>query len=280
MADPRLAQIVVLSGLMLWGAVALEFGLGVDRALATIVTALGVQALGNRARGEAFEWRSALISALSLILLLRSAEIGIFVLAAGLAVGSKFVLRARGRHVFNPTNFALVCLLLGTDAAWVSSGQWGSEGVAVATIAAAALWVLPRVRGDVTIAFAACWSALLLGRAAWLGDPLAIPLHQLSSGTLFVFAAFMLSDPRTIPDARAGRILFAGLVAGAAYVGRFVLYEPNALLFSLAGAALLVPAIDRFLPGESFRWPGPTRAAMDAHAPQETSDGMLRPDLA
>lgn len=254
MRDPRWAQIAVLTALAAWGAVALEFGFTWERAGATLATALGVQALGNAWRGERFEARSALISSLSLILLLHSAHVGWCVAAAAIAVGSKFTLRVRGRHIFNPTNLAIVALLLATDAVWVSSGQWGSGPVAAASLAAAALWVLPRVRGDVTLAFAAIWSALLFGRALWLGDPLSIPLHQLSSGTLFVFAAFMLSDPRTIPSRRAGRIVFAALVALGGYVGRFELYEPNALLYSLAAASLLVPAIDHLLPGRVFQW--------------------------
>ena len=255
MRDPRWAQIAVLTALAVWGTIALEFGFAWERAAVTVATALGVQALGNAWRGERFEARSALISAISLILLLRSPHVGWCAAAAAIAVGSKFALRIRGRHVFNPTNIAIVALLLATDAVWVSSGQWGSGPVAAASLAAAALWVLPRVRGDVTIAFAAIWSALIFGRTLWLGDPLAIPLHQLSSGTLFVFAAFMLSDPRTIPNARAGRILFAALVALGGYVGRFEYYEPNALLYSLAAAALLVPLIDHWLPGHAFRWP-------------------------
>jgi Na+-transporting NADH:ubiquinone oxidoreductase subunit NqrB len=280
MADPRWAQIAVLTALTVWGAVALDFGLAWERAAAIVATALGVQALGNASRGERFEARSALISSLSLILLLRSAHIGWCVAAAAIGVGSKFALRIRGRHVFNPTNLAIVALLLATDAVWVSSGQWGSGPVAAASLAAAALWVLPRVRGDVTLAFAAIWTALIFGRALWLGDPLSIPLHQLSSGTLFVFAAFMLSDPRTIPNARAGRILFAALVALGGYVGRFELYEPNALLYSLAAAALLVPAIDHWLPGHAFRWPGAspcsttTKETRDATRPHEPAPAL------
>lgn len=274
MADPRCAQIAVLAALTAWGAVALDFGLHGERAAAIVAVALGVQALGNASRGERFEARSALISALSLILLLRTAHVGWCVAAAVIAIGSKFVLRRRGRHVFNPTNLAIVALLLLSDSVWVSSGQWGSGPVAAASLAAAALWVLPRVRGDVTLAFAAIWSALLFGRALWLGDPLSIPLHQLSSGTLFVFAAFMLSDPRTIPNARAGRIVFAAVVALGGYVGRFELHEPNALLYSLAAAAPLVPVIDHWLPGRAYRWPG---ARHSSATTEETSDASRLP---
>jgi Na+-transporting NADH:ubiquinone oxidoreductase subunit NqrB len=254
MQDPRWAQIAVLLGLASWGAIGLEFGFEWSRVGAILGTALVVQALGNTWRGERFEYRSALISSLSLILLLRTSEWALCMVAAAIAVGSKFVFRLGGRHVFNPTNLALVTLLLLTDSVWVSSGQWGSGPVAVATCLAAGLWVLPRVRGDVTIAFALFWTGLLFARALWLGDPLAIPLHQLSSGTLFVFAAFMLSDPRTIPSARLGRVVFAAMVAGSGFIGRFYFYEPNALLYSLAGAALLVPLLDRLFPGQIFSW--------------------------
>ena len=68
-------------------------------------------------------------------------------------------------------------------------------------------------RSDVTYAFLAFYLAILFGRALWLGQPLAIPLHQLGSGGFLIFTFFMISDPRTTPDSRAGRILFALLVA-------------------------------------------------------------------
>ena len=274
MTDPRLAQIAVLTSLALWGAVGLDFE--IDPALSGLIVAvaLGVQWAGQRIAGQRFDPRSALISGLSLVLLLRTETIWIGVLAAVLAVGSKFILRARGRHVFNPTNFALVVLLLATEAAWVSAGRWGSGPIAAAAFVGAASWVLGRARGDVTVAFMAFWSALLFGRALWLGDPLAIPMHQLQSGALLLFAGFMISDPRTIPDARAGRIVFAAAVALGGYVGRFVFYEPNALLFALVGCAPLVPLLDRGFPGERFEW----RRQLSHPKDKEAPDAPIVPD--
>jgi len=64
----------------------------------------------------------------------------------------------------------------------------------------------------------------------------------------------MISDPRTTPDSRAGRILFAGLVALGAGTITFVLYRTNGLLISLALAAPLVPVIDLLLPGKRHAW--------------------------
>ena len=276
MRDPRYAQIAVLTALAGWGLLVLDFEVRGTLAAVVIGSALLSQCIGNRMRGEAFDPRSALISGLSLVLLLRTDSLLLGGAAAALAIGSKFLVRVNGKHVFNPTNVALVVLLLSSEGAWVSSGQWGSGPIAAAALVAAAGWVLRSARGDVAVAFLASWSALLVGRALWLGDPLAIPAHQLTNGALLLFAGFMISDPRTLPDSRAGRIAFAVLVAGLGYVGRFFLFEPNALLFALAASAPLVPLIDRYLPGHRFQWrpepkeashasPEPDRRPLPAH---------------
>jgi Na+-translocating ferredoxin:NAD+ oxidoreductase RnfD subunit len=66
----------------------------------------------------------------------------------------------------------------------------------------------------------------------------------------------MISDPKTAPDTRAGRILFALLVAlGAGFV-HFVLYRPNGLILALAFLSPLVPFLDRLLPGARYAWQG------------------------
>ena len=115
-------------------------------------------------------------------------------------------------------------------------------------------------RGDVTWAFLAAWVAVVAGRAAWLGDPPAIPLHQLANGAFLVFAFFMISDPKTTPDSRAGRILHAVLVAAGAGFVQFVLFRTNGLLWALAAAAPLVPVIDLLLPAARYRWGTPAAA--------------------
>jgi Na+-translocating ferredoxin:NAD+ oxidoreductase RnfD subunit len=109
-------------------------------------------------------------------------------------------------------------------------------------------------RSDVTYAFLIAYVGILFGRSFWLGDPLAIPFKQLQSGSLLLFAFYMISDPKTTPDSRLGRVLFAILVAaGAAYV-QFGLYRTNGLLWSLALCSLLAPAIDSLLPGTKYEW--------------------------
>jgi Na+-translocating ferredoxin:NAD+ oxidoreductase RnfD subunit len=110
------------------------------------------------------------------------------------------------------------------------------------------------MRSDVSYAFIFSYAAILFGHALWLGDPWAIPLKQLQSGALLLFTFFMISDPKTTPDSRAGRILFGLLVAaGAAYV-QFGLYRTNGLLWSLAVCSLATPVIDYLLPGVKYEW--------------------------
>lgn len=255
--DPRLPQIAALASLLAYGLLRLDLEVGPARAAIILATALATQYACTRAwRLAAFDARSALISGLSLCLLLRTSSTALAVAGAVLAIASKFVVRVQGKHVFNPTNFALVALLL-TGQAWVSPGQWGNAALFGFLLACAGSVVATRAaRADVTIAFLLAYGGLVFGRSLQLGEPMAIPIHRLENGALLIFAFFMISDPRTTPDRRAGRVLFAVLVAlGGAFV-QFRLFRTNGLLWSLAACAPLVPLIDRVLAAPRHRWPG------------------------
>jgi Na+-translocating ferredoxin:NAD+ oxidoreductase RnfD subunit len=163
-----------------------------------------------------------------------------------------------GKHLFNPTNLALV-VLLASRFGWVSPGQWGQVawfGFLIACLGG--LVVTRAARADVTLGFLAFYLGLLFGRALWLGNPLTIPLHQLESGTLLIFAFFMISDPKTTPDSRTGRLVFALMVALAALSVQFGLFRPNGPLWALIVCSPLVPLLDRFFPGSRYDWSKPS----------------------
>src|SRR5215213_714871 len=125
--DPRLYQILVLASLLVYGIVRLDLEVRPGRALLLLATALLTQLACTRIwRLPAFDPRSALISGLSLCLLLRTNSTALAIAAAVVTIGSKFVLRIGGKHVFNPTNFGIVALMLATCRVWVSPGQWGN----------------------------------------------------------------------------------------------------------------------------------------------------------
>src|SRR5688500_9870349 len=126
-ADPRWYQIACLAPLLVYGISVLRFDVSPARVAAIIAVALITQLVCTRLwRMPSFEWKSAMISALSLSLLMRSNSLMLLLVAAVIAVSSKFLLRWSGKHIFNPTNFAIVVMMLLSDAAWVSPGQWGS----------------------------------------------------------------------------------------------------------------------------------------------------------
>ena len=257
--DPRCYQIAVLTTLLGIGVLILDFGIRWQNAVAILLTAQAVQYLGTRLTGlSRFDPMSALITSLSLTLLLRTDFVILAVAAAAIAIGSKFLVRVKGKHVFNPANVALVSLMLLSDHAWVSSGQWGSAAIGAFGLACLGFLVLTRARrAETTIAFLLIYGALLFGRALWLGDPLSIPIHQLQNGALLIFAFFMISDPKTTPNVAIGRVLFAAIVASVAFTIQFIFYQPNGPILALILAAPVVPVIDALLQGTHYRWEKP-----------------------
>ncbi len=262
--DPRLYQIVSLSTLLLYGLFWLHFDVSIWQVIMTLGVAQLTQYAGTRYFSlPFFDPKSALISSLSLCLLLRTNDLAVAALAAFVAIGSKFVIRWNDKHIFNPTNLALVVLLAG-GLGWISPGQWGQVawfGFLIACLGS--LVVAHAARADVTLAFLTFYVGLLFACALWLGDPLTIPLHQIESGALLIFAFFMISDPKTTPDSRPGRIVYALLIAFTALYVQFGLFKPNGPLWGLIACSPLVPLLDHLFPGARYDWSMPTAG----HAP-------------
>ena len=258
-SDPRYYQIAVLASLLVYGVGWLSFDIGSRDISILLGTVLVIQFVSGRLLSASpFDPRSALISGLSLCLLLRTNSIFLLMVTAVITIASKFVLRWNHEHIFNPTNFGIVAMIALSGEVWVSPAQWGSQLYFGFLMACLGGMVVHRaLRSDVSFAFILSYAAILFGRALWLGDPVAIPLKQLQGGALLLFTFFMISDPKTTPDSRSGRILFALIVAiGAAYV-QFSLYRTNGLLWSLAICSILVPLIDYLLPGTKYQWTSP-----------------------
>jgi Na+-transporting NADH:ubiquinone oxidoreductase subunit NqrB len=186
---------------------------------------------------------------------LRAQAPWLFALAGVVAISSKVLLRFDGKHLFNPAGFAIVVLLLANTGIWISPGQWGAELWFAALAGFLAIVVLQAARrADIAIFFLSSHAALLGARALWLGDPLAIPLHQMQSGSLLIFAFFMISDPRTSPNSRLGRFAFAFAVAALGHYLAFYMQIRPALYFALIALSPLTLVIDRVLPAPRFAW--------------------------
>ena len=268
--DPRHYQIAVLAALLAYGLTRLDFEIGGAQAAAMLTTALLTQYLCTRyfLPTPAFDPRSALISGLSLCLLFRTNSLELAIVTAVVTVASKFVIRVEGKHLFNPTNFGIVVMLL-TGHAWVSPGQWGNVAFFALLMACLGGLVVTRAaRSDITLSFLVFYMGLVFGRSLWLGEPMSIPIHRLQSGALLLFSFFMISDPKTTPDSRPGRVLFALLVACGAWYVQFRLFRTNGLLWSLAACSITVPLINRLLPGRRYEW---LRPGIGSLAPTEVA---------
>ncbi|MCY7391443.1 MAG: RnfABCDGE type electron transport complex subunit D [Leptolyngbyaceae cyanobacterium CAN_BIN12] len=198
---------------------------------------------------------SALITALGLSMLLRTEHIGTMILAAVIAISSKFLLKVNGKHLFNPTNLGIVAAVVLTHDAWISPGQWGESSWYALLFLGTGGVVVQRVgRWDTTGAFLGSYALLELGRNLWLGWTWDVLLHRLSSGSLLVFSLFMITDPRTIPNARVARLIWAGAIALLAFILRNVYFIPTAVFWSLFALAPLSAVLDFIWASPQFTW--------------------------
>jgi enediyne biosynthesis protein E5 len=264
--DPRFYQIAFLSFFLVLGVLFRDFRLGWGEVGTVIGGGCLAQLLAIRCfRLPLSSLRSALISCLGLLMLIRSQSLWLLGLASFIAILSKFVFRYRGKHFFNPTNFAITIFILTTSDVWISPAQWGEEFVIAAWIVILGVLVTHRaLRNDISYSFLLIYLVLLGGRVLYLGQPNSVFLHQLKSGALLLFSFFMISDPKSTPDHRMGRLIFAILVAVLTYFIKFKLYNPNALLIALFFLSPLTPFIDKLFPAKRFDWPDKPRS-LDAH---------------
>ncbi len=258
--DARVFQIVFLALLLMTGVllrdfaiqplqVALTFGAGIT------VQAFWLERLGLNHRGML----SAVVTCCGLSLLLRSDTLWVHPLTAAFAISSKFVLRVRGKHLYNPANVGVIAAITLLPGTWVSPGQWGNElALAVWFLMLGTLVTQRARRLDVSWVFLGAFLGLVALRVLLLGQSWSIWWHQLGNGALLLFAFFMISDPMTIPNRCEARVAYAIMVAIGAIVWQYVLFRPNALIWSLFLLTPLVPLFDRWLPGADFKWNRPT----------------------
>jgi Na+-transporting NADH:ubiquinone oxidoreductase subunit NqrB len=199
--------------------------------------------------------KSALITSLGLSLLLRADRVSTMVLAGFLAIASKFIFSTNKKHWFNPANFGIITALILTPDAWVSPGQWGSDWWYLLLFIGLGGIVLNRVgRWDTSLAFFISYAGLEIARNIWLGWTWDVSLHKLMSGSLLLFTLFMITDPRSIPNARSTRIIWAICIAGLAFILRNYFYINEAIFIALFALSPLTIMLDNFWRSAHFSW--------------------------
>ncbi len=233
---------------------------GYDR----LVAALGVSTatelvLSRWLRGRVANVQSAYITGISLALLIKPPAhlLWPFALGGFLAIASKYVLQFRGRHLWNPSNFAISLLVVVAPASVaVLSQQWGNDLATNAVIWCFGLLIASRVRMlHVTLAYVACFVALAGVRSMITGGPLLAEIAPLTGPMYQLFVFFMITDPKTTVSSVRGRIVVAAAVAlveagirlaGDLHVGALASLYPAPPILALAIVGPLAKAIDLY----------------------------------
>jgi enediyne biosynthesis protein E5 len=168
-------------------------------------------------RGKVVNLLSAYISGISLTLLLKpqGGALWPFVLGGFIAISSKYVLRYRDNHLWNPTNFAVSALLLiAPDHVSVLSHQFGNDVTTNLVIWIFGLIIAARVGVlHITLTYVASFLLLNSARALALGQPVLPEIAPITGPMYQLFIFFMITDPRTVVRGRRPQIIVAVLIA-------------------------------------------------------------------
>lgn len=201
-------------------------------------------------------WKSALISALSLCLLLKTNHWYTCLFAASITISSKYLFRFNGKHIFNPSALGIAATVYLTKDAWLSSGQWGSGFILLLAVSVLGFIVVTRVQKlDISLAFLFTYAGLIFSRQVlFLHWPADFFLQSVTTGSLLLFSFFMISDPKTAPNHPVARIIWSVLIASVAFYLSAFKWMYNTPILVLVLAALLVPLLDKLFQHKKFEW--------------------------
>jgi len=200
--------------------------------------------LGKFMYGEFRPPISAYISGISVGILVRSPMIWPFALCSLLSISSKYVLRYKGQHIWNPSNFGIVALvLIAADSTAVLSIQWGNNMLAMAIIWLVGFFSLYKInRFHICATYVVGFLAFGAVRAWLTGDAYASAVAPLTGPMYQLFVLFMITDPKTTVSSRWGQYAVAFMIALVEMIFRLndALYAPFYALFVVGPVAMII----------------------------------------
>ena len=239
-APPVFISLILLTGHFTFGI--LE---SYKAILLTITTTILTELLLSRILfGKWKNISSAYISGISISILLRSTLLWPFIVTAVITIMSKYVLRFKGRHIWNPSNFGISWMLFFAPYSVAGlSIQWGNNILPMLVIWLLGFFIVWKAkRFQITITYVISFILFSFLRSVITGDsfftevaPLTGPMYQ-----LFVF--FMITDPATTVKNKKGQMLVAFLIAFVEFILRLnqFIYAPFYALFLVGPAAMII----------------------------------------
>jgi Na+-translocating ferredoxin:NAD+ oxidoreductase RnfD subunit len=280
--DPRLHVAAVVLTVHTLGQVGLHFWVSVPQILAAIGTCFILEVGITFRQTRQLVWpASAMLTGSAVALIMRVVgtqpddhwtfyAVEVFAVVAGLSLLTKYVIRYRGSHIFNPANVGLVTafLVLGTSRVEPLDFWWAPLNLpmlaAYAVIIAGGLLITRRLH--LLLLAATFWITFSLGLGTLAASSHCITTRWsfepvcgfdfwrviVTSPEVLIFLFFMITDPKTVPAGRVARVVFGGLVA----IVSVLLMAPQtdefgskvALLSGLVVVCAARPILERFLP--------------------------------
>lgn len=236
---------LLITGILL--AAHISFGIldSYQKLLTAIAFAVVTELVLHRVvTGKFRNLNSAYVSGISAGILVRSPLFWPFALCAAISIASKYVLRYKGRHLFNPTNFGVVAILfIASDSAAVLSIQWGNNMWAMVVIwmvGLISLWKINRL--NITLTYIASFIVFAWVRSQFTGDPFLAEVAPLTGPMYQLFVLFMMTDPKTTVKSRMGQNAVAFSIALLEMFLRLneAVYAPFYALFIIGPIALII----------------------------------------
>jgi Na+-translocating ferredoxin:NAD+ oxidoreductase RnfD subunit len=243
--DKRFTPPILITCILLVGQLTFGFLESYSRTALAMITAMVFElVLGRLFTKKWPHLASAYITGISVGILVRSPAFWPYALCSAISITSKYVLRVKGRHIWNPSNFGIcVMLFLASHAVAGLSIQWGNYLWPMAiiwTLGSVTIWRLRRFHICATYVISFLVFAFL---RSWItGHPWEAEVAPITGPMYQLYVFFMITDPKTTVHAKWGQCVVAFTIALAEMILRLaeVVYAPFYALFLVGPAAYLI----------------------------------------
>jgi hypothetical protein len=243
--DTRYLAPTLITCVLIAGQISFGFLESWSRTFLAIATAIVVELVVVRVLyGKWPHLASAYVSGISVGILVRSPAFWPYALCAAISITSKYVLRIGNRHIWNPTNFGIVAmLLLAADTVAGLSVQWGNNLLPMVFVWVFGAIILKMVdRLHITLTYVASFLILAVVRASIIGHPVLSEIAPITGPMYQLFIFFMITDPKTTVGPKWAQCLVAVLIAVLEMVFRLMqfVYAPFYALFIIGPIANVI----------------------------------------
>jgi Na+-translocating ferredoxin:NAD+ oxidoreductase RnfD subunit len=243
--DQRYLAPLLITSVLIAGQLSFGFLESWTRTFLAIATAIGTELIVVRALyGRWPHLASAYVSGISVGILVRSPAFWPYALCSAISILSKYVFRIKGRHIWNPTNFGVVAMLvLAADSVAGLSIQWGNNLLPMVLVWIFGTAILRAVgRLHITLTYLASFLILAWLRSVLVGQPLLAEISPVTGPMYQLFMFFMITDPKTTLSSKRGQIVVTILIAILEAVFRLMqfVYAPFYALFIIGPIANLI----------------------------------------